>query len=445
MGFSLAKLQESLACAGFQQHTVPLIEPAALFQTKGGERVIERMLAFRHGNADFALRPEFTASAAQHFALSGEDSARWQFHGPVFAIPDNGGRRFHGEQLGAEILGRGGALADAELISAALTGLHDSGVTNCVMELGHAGLTRLLLQEFGLEESLNQFLMTQRLILNDADPDALETALSAVEHYLGGWSASANHPNSDREVISAVLSIPARGTALGGRTREAIAERLALKRRRAAHYDVVSEALSFLQAWFNLRGKPDEIFETAITFCHSETTRVVVDEWHEMLDLLKIYGLPTENITLVPGLDRVWDYYTGIVFNLRTADGVAIGGGGRYDGLVRLIAGGTDRPAVGFGLDLDRLVSHYGQADPQEFRSVQIQPMSSAAVPTAIRLASAIREQGIPCIIDGKIMPKSSAPTVSVTVDHAQFLNVDYIVNVESTLLIETLTGALAS
>jgi ATP phosphoribosyltransferase regulatory subunit len=48
-------------------------------------------------------------------------------------------------------------------------------------------------------------------------------------------------------------------------------------------------------------------------------------------------------------------YYTGLVFNLYAAGAPrAVGGGGRYDGLLGKF--GDPRPAVGFSLDLDALV-----------------------------------------------------------------------------------------
>lgn len=72
----------------------------------------------------------------------------------------------------------------------------------------------------------------------------------------------------------------------------------------------------------------------------------------EYLDLLKIpYTL---NYRLVRGLD----YYTRTVFEFWAA-GIgaqnAIGGGGRYDGLAKLL-GGRDTPGVGFGLGLERII-----------------------------------------------------------------------------------------
>jgi histidyl-tRNA synthetase len=62
---------------------------------------------------------------------------------------------------------------------------------------------------------------------------------------------------------------------------------------------------------------------------------------------------------LEPGLVRGLDYYTRTAFEFyvvgREGQQQAIGGGGRYDGLVELL-GGRPTPGIGFGIGLDRLV-----------------------------------------------------------------------------------------
>ena len=60
-----------------------------------------------------------------------------------------------------------------------------------------------------------------------------------------------------------------------------------------------------------------------------------------------------------PGLVRGLDYYTRTAFEFWPKAGggqqSALGGGGRYDGLVELL-GGRPTPGIGFGLGLDRVL-----------------------------------------------------------------------------------------
>ena len=92
-----------------------------------------------------------------------------------------------------------------------------------------------------------------------------------------------------------------------------------------------------------------QIIDSLCGECHNHFKSVL-----EYLDELEIpYIL---NSRLVRGLD----YYTKTVFEIwpEEKDGrqIALAGGGRYDGLVKLL-GGRETPAVGFAIGLDRIVA----------------------------------------------------------------------------------------
>lgn len=76
------------------------------------------------------------------------------------------------------------------------------------------------------------------------------------------------------------------------------------------------------------------------------------DKVKAMLDNLSIDYVVDKKI--VRGLD----YYNKTVYEYTSKDlGLAVGGGGRYDTLVSVL-GGSDTPAVGFGLGMDRIILH---------------------------------------------------------------------------------------
>ena len=77
--------------------------------------------------------------------------------------------------------------------------------------------------------------------------------------------------------------------------------------------------------------------------------------FHEVRDTLTRAGIPHR---INPRLVRGLDYYTRTAFELQTGDlgaQSAVCGGGRYDGLVKML-GGPDIPAIGFAIGFDRLV-----------------------------------------------------------------------------------------
>jgi ATP phosphoribosyltransferase regulatory subunit len=68
-------------------------------------------------------------------------------------------------------------------------------------------------------------------------------------------------------------------------------------------------------------------------------------------------GLHTQSVTYDAAFGRPLDYYTGLVFEIRSGnqDLGALAGGGRYDRLLTLLGADKPIPGVGFSLWLDRL------------------------------------------------------------------------------------------
>ncbi|HEX2622944.1 MAG TPA: ATP phosphoribosyltransferase regulatory subunit, partial [Phototrophicaceae bacterium] len=132
MPFSRQRLQKHMAHFGYVLIDTPVIEPASLFLTKAGDQIIEHLFSFEHNGQHYALRPEFTASAANRYVKQHlEGVVRWQFNGPVFEdMPELAGQHWEYISVGAELIGMAGSDADAEMMSMAATGLTAQGLVN---------------------------------------------------------------------------------------------------------------------------------------------------------------------------------------------------------------------------------------------------------------------------------------------------------------------------
>jgi histidyl-tRNA synthetase len=106
--------------------------------------------------------------------------------------------------------------------------------------------------------------------------------------------------------------------------------------------------------------------------------------------------------TLNPNLVRGLDYYTRTAFECYPA-GIegqqsAIGGGGRYDGLVELL-GGRPTPGIGFGLGLDRVLLALDQAGvervPEPSPVAVVVGSDAADTVTRLRIATELRAAGL--------------------------------------------------
>ena len=105
---------------------------------------------------------------------------------------------------------------------------------------------------------------------------------------------------------------------------------------------------------------------------------------------------------LEPRLVRGLDYYTRTAFEVYPVGAVgqqsAIGGGGRYDGLVELL-GGRPTPGIGFGIGLDRVLLALEAARvaaPEEGTPVAVVVGSDPGdTLTRLRIATALRDAGL--------------------------------------------------
>jgi histidyl-tRNA synthetase len=105
---------------------------------------------------------------------------------------------------------------------------------------------------------------------------------------------------------------------------------------------------------------------------------------------------------LEPRLVRGLDYYTRTAFEVYPPGAAgqqsAIGGGGRYDGLVELL-GGRPTPGIGFGLGLDRTLLALQAAGAAEPREPSVLAVVVGADPAAtqerLRIATQLRANGL--------------------------------------------------
>lgn len=122
-------------------------------------------------------------------------------------------------------------------------------------------------------------------------------------------------------------------------------------------------------------------------------------DFENVKKLLEKLGIEYEvDKTIVRGLD----YYNRTVFEIVSKDlDLAVGGGGRYDGLVETL-GGTKTPAVGFALGVDRIILLMQQLGKKYINNVDMYFVvtDDDAFKTACSLLGDLRNIGIICDID---------------------------------------------
>ena len=370
-----AKIVDALgayyARRGYAPIDTLIVEDAELFVRKSGGELSGMLYTFDDpGGNRVSLRPEFTPSVIRHYIEHASEfgaPTRLSYSGPVFryhSLDDGDLRQF--TQVGTELIGLAGSDADAEILSIACGGLGELGLTGWTVRIGDTGLLNRVLDAHGLSDATKGFVFAHLDELKAASTSVDRLVTLADEMGLlraqdeGDLApvATENGEEATRRFVRDMLSDSV-SSPVGRRTTEQIVERLLRKLRRADSPDRLASALALVADLSKVSGAPDETLPTVEEILRAhDTDPASIDGLRALFDVLPGRRSPLSNVVLdlafVPGIA----YYTGIVFEI-SCDGedgpITVGGGGRYDGLVKAL-GGDDVPAMGFALRLDRVM-----------------------------------------------------------------------------------------
>jgi len=150
----------------------------------------------------------------------------------------------------------------------------------------------------------------------------------------------------------------------------------------------------------DLRGQPEDVLQRVSSLDLAADQRAIVSNLKALIELLESSGATTPTLILDLSLVQVFDYYTGIVFEVVSATDAGkqiVGRGGRYDQLLSLYHPQREAwPGIGFVLnieDLHQVLLPTGQLPTQTAVSDRlIVPTDSKAYGAAFAHAQALRQ-----------------------------------------------------
>lgn len=294
-----ARLRGLFRTAGFNEVETPAFEYDSIFIGEIGDVRQENMLRFfdTDGKA-LALRPDFTMPAARVISAAGVrevgaagEPIRVFYIGDAFGFQyDYGLRQRQFCQAGAELVGEGGALADAEILMLAAQSMETLGIGDYVMDLGHVGVFAGLVQQAGLT------------------PEQSEAMRECIDgKILPELSRMVEGLHLDKALSRALISLP------------------------------------------NMYGGPD-VLDKAYEQYPYEACRRAIDQAQQAIAALKgsiLYDKLTIDLGLLPDMN----YYTSTVFRAMVPGlGYQLLSGGRYDNVMGRF--GRAMPATGFAMGI---------------------------------------------------------------------------------------------
>src|SRR3989441_68857 len=354
----LREAQESLLAEmrrwGYRHVITPLVENMDVLDTGLGLEQRRRLFKFTDARGDVvALVGERTVPVARLVAGKLRSAAlplRLCYSGPVLSTDE--GRfqqRRETYQVGAELIGASGPVADAEVIALAARCMEATGIRRYQIDVGHA-------------EFFHGIMDAVRL------PDEVKAAVRAAlvaRDFVGVESLLADTPlrSAEHELL---LRFPA------------------------------------------LRGGV-EILDAAAGLVRNDRSERALAELRSVHALLVEYGIG-DVVHLDLGAIRDFDYYTGVIFEGYGPDfGRPVAQGGRYDALLARF--GRPAPATGFMVQLDLVSEMLTRASRPSAvpRLDAALAWNGAGLNTALRLGSTLRLFGMRAVVDTESRSTSEA------------------------------------
>jgi ATP phosphoribosyltransferase regulatory subunit len=298
-------LIEVFEARGYGEVATPAIEYDEVL-ARGDGRTADTAYRFFDGSGDLlALRSDMTVPIARLVAsryASSETPLRLCYLANAYrAVRPQRGQMREFAQAGVELIGAPAPEGTAEVVEVLDAALDAAGLERAIIGLGDADLYRQLLAEFGIDGEARDSILA-RLAAHDLV--GLEVELSELEGI------------DDRQIATCV-------------------------------------ALSQLRG-----GK--EVLEEARALGGTAVERATA-RLGETVGALEARGV-AQRVQIDLGLLRDLGYYSGAILEVYDpALGHVLGGGGRYDGLLRRF--GIDLPAAGFALYMERV--HVAQMEEE--------------------------------------------------------------------------------
>lgn len=368
------RLTSLMSSCGYRFLETPLLEATELFLRQSGGGLASRMYSFIDpGSNQVSLRPELTSPIMRHYleqAGETELPARWQYAGPVFryevAHPEGSGQF---TQVGAELLGSGSILADAELVTLAARLPGHAGLTGCRVEVADLDVLHSLLDVAGVSERARTFIIEHVPQLRQGP-----AALPAVLERAGQLHLGDRNPEN-RELSAAIIGLDdaqARqviqgflhwnGTDLrrfGQRDPDQVVDRFLRKLRGSDEMSRLERGLTLAASLVAVKGEPAVALPAARQVVQAAgADPAALNRLSELLETLAVCPDIEAMLAVDFGLARGLAYYNGIMFEVKHPGWPdPLGGGGRYDGLARALGSEVDVPALGFAYTLETLLA----------------------------------------------------------------------------------------
>jgi histidyl-tRNA synthetase len=175
-------MRRAIESYGYKEIATPTFEHSDLFIARSGPQILDQVYDFEDkGGRRLVLRPELTAPVMRFFASDLRNlpkPLRIYYFGNCFRYErPQKGRYREFWQMGLEYIGKRTAMANAEVIGAAISAIEGAGLGNFEVRIGHVSLLSSMLSHWGIGKD-NKDLM---ILIDKKDREAISKTLGDDE------------------------------------------------------------------------------------------------------------------------------------------------------------------------------------------------------------------------------------------------------------------------
>ena len=354
----------NLTSDGYELIDPPVLVSADKVLDRLGEAIADRLYIFsQQDGIRLCLRPDLTIPTCLYYldqGLSGEKRL-FSYFGKVF--------QFYGEdsnepveytQTGIESIGDSDKInADIEVFVKIQNALIDEGIKNLNTYFGDVSLFRTFIKVLDIPD-----LWKSKLLEKFWNENEFRTLLEEI---------SKNQKVSD-DLSQRIFSLDqksalelVRGTinafdtnSYAGRSIEEITDRLRKKGEAFSLKPLSKNTKDLIKDFLSISDRPLQALEKLRKLCLTLDKSLIdkIDETSTRFEIIQKSGVGLKNTIFTPEKGRDVEYYSGFLFDFvwkNNNESLYIGGGGRYDNLIKSLGSESKIPAVGAALNMKRI------------------------------------------------------------------------------------------
>jgi ATP phosphoribosyltransferase regulatory subunit len=360
--------------AGYEAVAPDIIQPAGVFLDVVGEALRGRTYVFTDMDGkELCLRPDLTVPTCRLYLQRHRDAdqeAYYSYNGPAFRFQPASADASHPRefrQAGIEAFGdKDAGEADARTLVLVLRALQQAGLPGWKLRIGDVALFDALLRAADIPERWRRRLRHQFL-----RPDAFRAELKRLSTNPARSAAAfpralveALDPNDVARAESLVAEHLEQGgiELIGVRTAAEIAEGLLAIAADTKAPPLKPEAAALIEAYVKTKAAAPQATSVLRKLISKPSAAFseALDAYERRCMLLSESGVDMNAVEFSAEFGRSVGYYTGFVFEVLVealGPSSPVGGGGRYDGLLKAVGAPRDVPAVGGAVHTERLLA----------------------------------------------------------------------------------------